>query len=469
MTNIVYCNLHLYRRYFPFFFFLFSFFFFLFLSCNKDSTKPETVTFSGTVTLEGRTDYSGVKVSLYKPVELDTALVRINQQYPNIGVQISQETEFDHREHTPLYSTTTDASGHWQIKGVTPGTYNVVAEKDSFGWRYVLLTNTTSQNFNLRNRIYLNGIINNARLFHNDFIIISGNTIIETSGSFQFNGKNYLHFASTSDLIIWGSFTVDQNAKIFIQSDNDNVNALLQFENINNLSIHDLITRNNIKLYLINCSTIFQNSVLSNPNSYALRFSRSTMQFKNSTIINSSTGTIIEEAGTVLCQDNLFYDNEIDLDMFSVTNATISNNLFVNSDMNVNLVFSNADVRNNEFEESQENINIADISNIEVRYNQFATNWKNIRLVWVSHQPSGVELLATKNNFIETESYIFEIPGKTAKDTINAQENYWGTTNSFEIDKKIYDRNDFPLNFDMQYVIYQPFSISILDSAGIVP
>ena len=66
----------------PFFFFLISFF--LIISCGKDSTKPDTVTFSGTVTLEGQTDHSGVKVSLYKPVELDTALVRINQQYPNI-------------------------------------------------------------------------------------------------------------------------------------------------------------------------------------------------------------------------------------------------------------------------------------------------------------------------------------------------------------------------------------------------
>ena len=50
---------------------------------------------------------AGVTVSLYAPVELpvesrmpaaDTALVRINQEYPNIGVQISQETEFDQRE-----------------------------------------------------------------------------------------------------------------------------------------------------------------------------------------------------------------------------------------------------------------------------------------------------------------------------------------------------------------------------------
>lgn len=74
-------------------------------SCSSP-TANNKVTFSGTVTLEDTTDYfptetsgqAGVTVSLYKPVVLDTALVRINQQYPNIGVQISQETEFDNRE-----------------------------------------------------------------------------------------------------------------------------------------------------------------------------------------------------------------------------------------------------------------------------------------------------------------------------------------------------------------------------------
>ncbi|MFC2088720.1 hypothetical protein ACFLSX_03885, partial [Calditrichota bacterium] len=105
---------------------LFSFFLalFSFFSCSKSPSENETVVFSGTVTLEGMQDHSGVKVSLYKPVELDTALVRINQQYPNIGVQISQETEFDHREHTPSYSTTSNANGVWKIENVTPGTYN---------------------------------------------------------------------------------------------------------------------------------------------------------------------------------------------------------------------------------------------------------------------------------------------------------------------------------------------------------
>ena len=63
-----------------FFLFFLLFFVFLFFFCSKDSTNNNsTITISGTVTLDGQSDYSGVTVSLYKPVQLDTALVRINQ------------------------------------------------------------------------------------------------------------------------------------------------------------------------------------------------------------------------------------------------------------------------------------------------------------------------------------------------------------------------------------------------------
>lgn len=92
----------------------------------------------------------------------------LNQQYPQIGVQISQETEFDHRSpreidsngikepvidklfhrgrHTPSYSTTTNSSGTWRIEDVVPGTYNVVAEKDSFG-------NNINSNYIIENEV----------------------------------------------------------------------------------------------------------------------------------------------------------------------------------------------------------------------------------------------------------------------------------------------------------------------------
>ena len=82
-------------------------------------------------------DFSGVTVALYKTAVLDTTLVRINQQYPQIGVQITQETEFDHRNYKPLKVTTTDSIGKFSFPSLTPGDYNLVIWKNEWGIRYI--------------------------------------------------------------------------------------------------------------------------------------------------------------------------------------------------------------------------------------------------------------------------------------------------------------------------------------------
>jgi hypothetical protein len=166
----------------PFFLLIFSFF--LFWGCSKNGTdgNDNTVTVSGKVTLEEQSDHSGVKVSLYKPVELDPELVAVNQQYPNIGIKISQETEFDHREQTPVYSTATNAAGEWNFEKVTPGTYHVVAEKDDFGWRYDL-----NEEFNgdrtidlgqLKPVQYLRGNLSQDIITSEDFFIVDNNFVV---------------------------------------------------------------------------------------------------------------------------------------------------------------------------------------------------------------------------------------------------------------------------------------------------
>jgi len=113
--------------------------------CNSCSTNANKGTISGTVMLVNDTDnpslnpvdYAGVTVALYKIAVLDTTLVRINQQYPQIGVQITQETEFDHRNFNPLKVVTTDAEGKFNFPSLTAGTYNLVLWKTDWGIRYL--------------------------------------------------------------------------------------------------------------------------------------------------------------------------------------------------------------------------------------------------------------------------------------------------------------------------------------------
>jgi len=113
-------------------------------SCSS-STKPKTGSISGSVQLSNDTgnpsldpvDNSGVSVLLYSPAEIDTALARINQEYPQIGLGVEQSAFFDHRLQSPITSTTTTPDGGFTIDSIPEGTYNLVFIKDGWSIRYL--------------------------------------------------------------------------------------------------------------------------------------------------------------------------------------------------------------------------------------------------------------------------------------------------------------------------------------------
>ena len=107
------------------------------VTCHKNPTAPKTGTLTGTVYVEGEQDHSGITVALYKLAELDTTILRYNREYPNVGLSISQATEFEHRLGEVAAEAKTKQDGSFEIDGVEEGTYNLVAEKDGFGWKYL--------------------------------------------------------------------------------------------------------------------------------------------------------------------------------------------------------------------------------------------------------------------------------------------------------------------------------------------
>jgi len=123
---------------------------FAMMSCTK-STSPKTGSLSGRVILVNDTDdpsldpvdFSGVTVALYELAVLDTTIVRINQEYPQIGVQISQETEFDHRLQYPVKVVTSNTEGDFQFDQVPYGEYNVALYKQGWGFRYLYTQSIT--------------------------------------------------------------------------------------------------------------------------------------------------------------------------------------------------------------------------------------------------------------------------------------------------------------------------------------
>lgn len=109
-----------------------------------DCTQPQTGSVSGKVTLSNESgnpendpvDFAGVTIALYEPAQLDSTIARINGEHPQIGVIISQETEFDHRESAQVAQTISAADGSYSLPEVEPGTYNLVFLKDGWGFSY---------------------------------------------------------------------------------------------------------------------------------------------------------------------------------------------------------------------------------------------------------------------------------------------------------------------------------------------
>ena len=76
-------------------------------------------------------------MALYALAELDTVVVRMNKEFPMVGIPISQATEFDHRLGKPIYQTQTKADGSYELEGIKEGMYNLVAVRHGYGWKYL--------------------------------------------------------------------------------------------------------------------------------------------------------------------------------------------------------------------------------------------------------------------------------------------------------------------------------------------
>ncbi len=448
-------------------FILFPLSFFL-LSCGDSGTGSNngSTSISGRVMLEGQSDHSGVTVSLYAPMELDTALVRINQQYPNIGVQISQETEFDHREHTAVASATTAADGSWNINNVPQGAYNVVAEHDLWGWQYIHdMNDSNTGNINLNKQEFTGIYLNQAINFQDTFIEINDNTTFDRNSQLTISGVNFLVFTDDNlSLTIRGAVNIADNSKLYIFTKANNENCKVIFDTINNLQVRNLLVLNTLEISIIGGNFSVRNSIFFNSEDIALKISRADGAVDNCLFKNSRTGTNFNIATDSGCRQSIFYNNGHDVEIFGATNFLLSNNMFSNSNLNTELKTSDGLVHHNSFEFSDTNVVTLGESDLRVHTNDFRTNNINIDLRQFSHAQPSIRLTANWNNFRNTNGFHIKLGQDTARETVHAENNYWGTTSEAFITSKILDRDD---DGRLERVIFMPFQSTTIDSSGI--
>ena len=284
------------------------------LSCSEPTSENDNkVTFSGTVTLEGKTDHSGVTVRLYELVELDTTIVQINQEYPGVGLDINQRSEFFWREQEYVYQTVTDQGGTWTINNVSKGIYNMVVETDSFGWRTNFNVNE-NDNFNitLKRKIQLSGhYTENLIIPENSFVYIKGDVSFAENVNVTINAGSIIELGSNSKLEINGKFLCNgiEGNEINIHPDDlENNSEIVVSEGDNSIIKHTNISYIRKGMYFAASNLI---------------------TIKNSRFRKNDLGFEIFDCEEMIIEQNLLSDMKIGY-FSQYSNTITTKNIFVN-------------------------------------------------------------------------------------------------------------------------------------------
>ena len=443
-----------------------------FISC---STSPETGSLSGTILLDGQEDHSGITVAVYNLAELDPDIVAINEEYDFIGVIINQHTEFDHRFANLVKSITTNASGHFNINDISTGRYNVVAIKDSFGFRYVYnvlinendnyLTNDPMTNdfYTLYPVTYISSDIDTATTwfsYHHyiiepefgDYITISGALTIEPSAIIRLNEgvkltiSGNLTAIGNEDNIIWFTSNDGLDSLIslypytpytfhrieLIGSEAKQV-AWCKFDHagigllnkVNGFSISNCIFRNSGGGFESNnLDSTFCNNLLCD----ALTFQ--TSGGINFTSVNSG---VIEKS--ILCNS---YNG---LRVKDQVEVQIKNNMFTKNTNGVYLVSFIGDFINNELSENDYDISVCGQTSPDISYNIINSNTGIFVLTDVEYQ-NATPIIQRNNIYCKNWFMILAIRNRF---DIETNGNYFnGLTDIAEIKQKIMDKEDYP-------------------------
>ncbi len=408
----------------------------LLTGCSQTITDPgkSTVTLSGSVVLEGESDHSEVTVAVYKPVEQDTALVRINRQYPNIGVQISQQTEFFWRTQTPLYQTTTDAQGRWEIKNVPAGSYHLVYQKAGYGWQaQYQVSGSGPKTATMKKALIWQGAFNEAvSVPPNSFVAVQANTVFNQS--LTVGAGTIIEFQNSASGNTQIKITVNGNLQIngtpeqpvYLVADDSSNADNIKVENTALTRINNCIVRQvKIPFHLNTISVVHVEQC---------RFDR------------AEIGLIISNSDSALLKNNVITGMALDGIQTFETHLNLQRNVIFDC---ANMGLSSKNGRNsivkyNVFQKAGNYAVAVNLGGYSYTPNSGLNIINNDFYDNANHVALGIAglIAANENNFLQVNGYSVWTNPQNGADTLNCKLNYWNSINSMEIYEKIYDKND---------------------------
>jgi|GEM_PF-6820982 len=471
----------------------------------KEQNSPKLANLTGVVQLINNTDdvsltpgdFSGVTISLYAEALADTALQRLNQKYPQIGVPYSQMTNFDHRNSNPIATANSGGDGSFKLEGIPTGKYNLVISKPGWGVKYLfgktllqgentldasegeyLLLHPVAEfagvyssntfTFSAENDVVIS---NDVHFLEGTIVIINPEAKIWISpgkkltfyGEVRFGGTIEHPISINSDYAMYSHAQTEVSgfeAIVFAETASlgangmhgvivSNINSGL-IARCNSFKLHDsyisgidgAVLGINNNIFEINRSVLRSRSQTPN---YLVNLSGvASASVKNSVIFHSSYGLYATNTNALAIEKCYIISANRCIYLNNYVNTQIRNNEFVSGDMAI-LTFLgiNSDIR---------------LNNIIAPNGVVYRSYLNIGPI---HD----------NNFYCTNYAIDFHTNSAYLGHLPATQNWWGTTDDAQIQILIRDKNDFPPTtpyYDtISYVDYTPFRSSKVTTAGI--
>ncbi|HOY84075.1 MAG TPA: right-handed parallel beta-helix repeat-containing protein [Candidatus Syntrophosphaera sp.] len=460
--------------------------------------KPDSGTLTGRVVLTNDSgdplldpvDFAGVTIALYQPAQLDTTLIRINSEYPQVGVVTGQDTDFDHRGSDPLYLAGSEPDGTFVLEGIDPGIYNVVFLCEGWGVDYLCEVEISDRAevdlgsmelypVPICNPAYLDSFTFKARhcYFVQDTVNMLGNVVLEA------NSK--ILMLPGASIKFWGGVSTPQTGGIssacrFISGKNFYQTQAYDITPADHYSAVEFRSDNNVLR-----NVIFQHG------SSSVVVSGLQNQISNVIIRNIGAGLIIQGGHSVVDHilvangsANGIQFNTVTPDQIEITNSvitkvevaaslytagtyTIENSYFHNNNFAVKPDNCTGVISHNAFELNAYDIYQYAVSiPTQINYNDFfhSTQWGILprRAVVINY-----------NNFFKTDRFYIWIRSPDSPPNyslvqadVDATNNYWAVA---DVEQYLMDghNHDFPDQPCAYYVIYLPRRNSPVPNAGI--
>lgn len=470
---------------------------FFFGGCSSCSTNPKTGSISGHVTLINDTgdaqldpvDFSGVTVAVYELVQPDSTLVRLNDEYPQAGITMCQEAEFDHRMLNPIKITTSSATGDFQLTSISEGRYNLALISDLWGIRYVYQIEVKAGLDTDVGEIYMYPLTEFDTTVTSDVIYKSGHHyLIKNDVSFVGN----VTFEPAALVSINPSCTVRFYGNVSAIA-NPDVKSKWRFNSSYNIfstvkspvdSTHyytalsfytpELDLNSGCFFHILNGIGIMSaNSNLSdiyvNHSGSGIAFNQGNFSIENSTVANAyNCGVqIMAPPQAPLVNYCVFKGCGDALNIYAEPGYLISNSYFFGNNYGIRPDTSAGTISNNSF----------DMNNYDVF--QFSV-WNPVTITFNNFFHSKIwsvfprrRAIINNNNFFRTDGYYIWIravgapPYSFVLNDIDATNNYWAVSNIDQYIQDANDNGDYPNEPCPHYVIYMPKRSVKVPNAGV--